>query len=136
MAPLKLETAIRALRGRFFAVTFLLNWLWMGFLNDRFYGLELLAVQLFEHADRAAGTCGDDNHRRQPRRPQEEERILPWCSRLRGQAPSSSGHPRRCRPQPWRCPDLGHPFTRLLAAKRCPATRTITRFQWRYYEGG
>src|SRR5262245_3294931 len=68
MAPLKLETAIRAFRGRFFAIAFLLNWLWIGFLNDCFYGLELLAVQLFEHADRAAGTGGDDNHRR----PQEK----------------------------------------------------------------
>jgi hypothetical protein len=51
MAPLKLETAIRALRGRFGAIAFLLEWLWIGFLNDFFYGPELLAEQLFEHAD-------------------------------------------------------------------------------------
>src|SRR6516165_8752693 len=52
MAPLKLETAIRALRGRFGAIAFLLEWLWTGFLNDLFYGPELvLAEQLFEHAD-------------------------------------------------------------------------------------
>src|SRR5215510_5367064 len=37
--------------------------------------------------------------------------------------------------RPWRCPDLGHPFTRFLAATGCPATRRTTRFQRRYYEG-
>src|SRR5262249_368041 len=77
MAPLKLETAIRALRGRFFAIAFLLNWLWIGFLNDRFYSLELLAVQPFEYADRAAGTWPTTAP------------ILPWCSRLRAHVPSS-----------------------------------------------
>src|SRR5262249_8771392 len=131
MAPLKLETAIRAFRGRFFAISFLLNWLWIGFLNDCFYGLELLAVQLFEHADRAAGTSGDDNHRR----PQEEIPFFLGVVGLVLMPLPRLGHPRRCRPQRWRCPDLGHPFTRFLAAKGCPATRRITRFQWRYYEG-
>src|SRR5215831_12812704 len=98
-------------------MAFLLNWLSLGFLNDRFHGLELLAVQLFEHADRAAGTCPTTAP------------ILPLCSRLRAHAPSSSWTPRRCRQQRWRCPGLGHPFTRFLAAKGCPATRRITRCQ-------
>src|SRR5215475_13133739 len=71
----------------------------------------------------------------QPRRPQEE---IPFFLGVVGfvlMPLPRLGHPRRCRPQRWRCPDLGHPFTRFLVAKGCPATRRITRFQWRFYEG-
>src|SRR5215510_7413625 len=131
MAPLKLETAIRAFRGRFFAIAFLLNWLWIGFFERLFLWPGAAGRTTLEYADRAAGTGGDDNHRR----PQEE---IPFFLGVVGfvlMPLPRLGHRRRCRPQRRCSPDLGHPFTRFLAAKGCPATRRITRFPWRCYEG-
>src|SRR5262249_2378849 len=71
----------------------------------------------------------------QPRRPQEE---IPFFFGVVGfvlMPVPRLGHPDRCRPQQWRCPEPGHPFTRFLAVKGRPATRRFTRFQWGFYEG-
>src|SRR5215510_5367065 len=49
----------------------------------------------FEHADRAAGTCGDDNHLR----PSEEILFFLGAVGFVLMPLPLLGHPRRCRPQ-------------------------------------
>ena len=46
-----------------------------------------------EHADRTAGTCGDHKPSPPTAAPSGGDPILPWCSRLRAHAPSSSWTP-------------------------------------------